>query len=295
MMSKGIRQLWLQNAQGERIPLNGQTSIYAYDLHGLGFSLSPKFADLGYGFFAAVADANDPQGSPGMTLVFTKNPYDVYQRFINWLAVSGNAVTLVYQPTGSQEFLTDVTIASLQKAELDEVGWLRCPITFYASSPWYRPLPTTFDMESTASDNSKRYDYIYEDLIYGDDSASVLSVDLVGAGHLPGALELTYHGPISNPRIRIAGSRSGKNVALCSAKTILAPSDTLHYSSRQNDSHLYKVSAAGEVTDLLDVLDLSTNPFGHIPINEPCTVSLEADSAIVGRAELTIYYHYRSV
>ena len=43
------------------------------------------------------------------------------------------------------------------------------------------------------------------------------------------------------------------------------------------------------------MLDLSTMPFFHIPVNEPCTLSVEADAAFSGSAELTIYYYYRSV
>ena len=56
-----------------------------------------------------------------------------------------------------------------------------------------------------------------------------------------------------------------------------------------------KIGADGTETDLLDALDLSMGPFFHIPVNEPCALSIEADTPVTGRASLLIYYYYRSV
>ena len=76
---------------------------------------------------------------------------------------------------------------------------------------------------------------------------------------------------------------------------VLSVSDTLLFSTRYEDSYVKKRSAAGVETDLLDVLDLSSTPFFHIPVDEPCTISVESDAAINGKADLEIYYYYRSV
>ena len=73
------------------------------------------------------------------------------------------------------------------------------------------------------------------------------------------------------------------------------PSDTLVLSTRYNNSYVKRISASGEETDLLDALDLSTDPFFRVPITEPCTISVEAGAVITGRADLLIYYYYRSV
>jgi hypothetical protein len=76
---------------------------------------------------------------------------------------------------------------------------------------------------------------------------------------------------------------------------VLSPSDTLKFCSRYEDSYVKRIAADGVETDLLDVLDLSSTPFFHIPVDEPCTVSIEADSAFTGSADLLIFYYYRSV
>lgn len=133
------------------------------------------------------------------------------------------------------------------------------------------------------TDESKRYDYEYTDtLIYGADSSSSLSGIIYGAGHIPGALVVKYFGAITNPRVRITGEISGKTYGVCRLTTTLSESDILMISTRYENSFVRRVSAGGAETDLLDALDLSATPFFHIPVDEPCTVSIEADSAITG-------------
>lgn len=290
-----IRKLYLQNAKGARWGLNGDRGVYAHSLAGFGFTLSPNFADLSRGFFIPVDDQAEPQNTIPFTIAFTRNAYETYQSFVNWLASAGK-VTLIYNPTGRQEYCRDVIVNFLQKGEKNVVGWLEIPASFFCSTPWYMPSPTTLDLGSAGEDESKRYDYEYvEDLIYGDDSTASLSGVIIGSGHIPGAIELTYHGAITNPRIRLTGKISGKTYGICSVSTVLQTGDTLKFSSRYEESFIKKISAGGAETDLLDVLDLSTSPFFHTPVDEPCDISLEADAAFTGSADLLIFYYYRSV
>lgn len=290
-----IRKIAIQNAAGLRWSLDGESGVYATDLSGLGFTLSPTYADLTRGFFLAVGDENEPQGSVPFTVFFTRNPYEVYQRFVDWLAAAGT-LTIVYNPTGAQEFLRDVSVNFAQKGELNEVGWLEVPVSFYATTPWYKPIPTSLALDGTGKDESKRYDYRYtEDLRYGSDSSAALSGTVFGSGHIPGALELTYTGGITNPQIRLVGDVSGKTYGICSLTVTLLSTDLLRFSSRYERSFVQRVAADGTVTDLLDALDLSTTPFFHLPVDESCTLSIESDAPFEGTADLTVYYYYRSV
>lgn len=173
---------------------------------------------------------------------------------------------------------------------------LEVPSSFYVKTPWYKPYATTLSLGAAGSDSSKRYDYTYDDdLMYGVDSSGSLAGELRGGGHIPGSLELIYYGAITNPKIRIVGNLSGKTFGICSVTAVLIASDRLEYSSRREQSYVRKVSADGTVTDLLDSLDLSTTPFPHIPVDEPVTISIEADAAFTGSADLTLFYYYRSV
>lgn len=290
-----IRKLYLQNAAGERYGLNGEQGTYASLLAGFGFTLSPIFADLSRGFWVPVSDESEPQNAIPFTVTFTRNPYDAYMAWVDWINAAGT-VTIVYNPTGKHEFCRDVAINTIQKGELNAVGWLEVPCSFYCITPWYSPTPTSLILDAAAAGNNKRYDYRYtSELKYGSDSAAAFSRTIAGAGHIPGALDLEYHGGITNPRIRLTGNQSGKTYGICSVAAVLLPTDTLKISTRYENSYVRKISAAGEETDLLDVLDLSTEPFFHIPVDESCTISIEADAAFSGVADMLIYYYYRSV
>lgn len=290
-----IRKLFFQNAAGNRYGLNGERGAYATGLAGFGFTLSPSFADLSRGFFVPVSDETEPQGTVTFTMVFTRSPYASYAELVNWLAAAGT-VTIVYNPTGAQEYYRDVTGNFFQKGELTEVGWLEVPVSLFCCTPWYKPVPTSLTLEGSGTDESKRYTYRYtKSLIYGADSTSNLSGTIVGAGHIPGSLTMAFTGGITNPRIRLVGNLTGKTYGVCSVTAVLAASDTLLFSTRYEDAYVKKRSAAGVETDLLDVLDLSSTPFFHIPVDESCTISVESDAAINGKADLEIYYYYRSV
>lgn len=290
-----IRKLYFQNAAGARWGLNGDRGVYAHGLSGFGFTLSPSFADLTRGFYIPVSDKAEPQNTIPFTITFTRNPYEIYKMLVDWLTAAGT-VTLVYDPTGKQEYCRDVTINFLQKGEKSAVGWLEIPCSFYCKTPWYLPSPTTLDLGTAGEDESKRYDYEYtENLMYGEDSSASLSGEITGAGHIPGSLELTYHGAITNPRIRLTGKISGKTYGVCSVTAVLAATDTLKFSSRYENSYVKKIAAGGAETDLLDALELSSTPFFHLPVDEPCTISIEADAPFTGSADLLIFYYYRSV
>lgn len=290
-----IRKLAFRNAAGDRFPLNGEKGVYASALSGFGFSLSPSYADLQRGFFTPVSDESEPQGAIAFTLTHVKNPYASHNSLVDWLASAGT-ITLVYMPHGKQEYYRDVAINYMQKGELNAFGWLEVPCSLFCNTPWYLPSPTVLELEASGTDESMRYDYSYtDDLKYGTDSTASCSGTIVGAGHIPGSLELTYFGAITNPRIRLTGDVSGKTYGICSVETVLSSTDALKLSTRYERSYVMKISADGTQTDLLDALDLSTTPFFHIPVDEPCTISIEADNTFVGRVDLLVYYYFRSV
>lgn len=290
-----IRKLFLQNAAGSRWGLNGERGVYASALSGFGYTLSPTYADLTRGFFLAVGGESEPQGTVPFTVYFTRSPYAAYQSFVDWLSAAGTLV-LCYAPTPAQEFRRNVEVSFLQKGELNEVGWLEVPCSFYATTPWYKPASATLTLEAAAEDSSKRYTYCYDaSLMYGAGSSGALSGELRGDGHIPGALELTYYGAITNPKIRLVGAVSGTTFGVCAVTATLTATDRLLYSSRYDLSYVKKKAADGTVTDLLDSLDLSSTPFPHIPVDEPVTISIEADAAFTGSADITLYYYYRSV
>lgn len=289
------REFYFQNQAGERYDLMGKNGVYVRDPAGLGTSASPTFADLRHGFFLSTSSDARPQEAFTGTLVFTRAPYPEYRRFVRWLSHAGKLI-LVYNPDGSQEFYKGLSLNFLQKSELNEVGWLEIPFSFFQTTPWYMPLPTRFDVSNAVSGTPKRYTYRYAaDLRYGANVAGILSATLQGGGDDPGSIVVRYLGAAINPRIRLVGNVSGKTYGSCAAAVTLLPTDTLEYSSDPTHSHLYRISADGAVTDLLPVIRDLSNCWFRLPIDEPCTLSLESDSHIDGTAAITVYYYYWSV
>ena len=136
------------------------------------------------------------------------------------------------------------------------------------------------------------YRYPYR---YGYDSTAALTTSIAGAGHIPGAIRLIYRGVITNPQLRLVGRVTGKTYGVCNLSVILDEGDALEYSSMYRNSYVKRIRADGQETDLLDALDLTLSPFFHVPVSEPCLLSIEADAPFTGRAELWVYYYYRSV
>lgn len=290
-----MRKFYLENSAGERRDLNGQNGVFFKDPTGLGITLARSYADLGHGFFKPISTTAEPQTQPGGTLVFHgPDPYADYRNLINWMSDSEDLV-LVYLPFGTEEYYRRVDINYLSKGELTLVRWLEVPASFSILTPWYRPAPSRLTLATTQG-RELRYTYRYtEDLIYGSSSAATMSADIAKGGHVPAAVKISYTGSILNPRITLKGAASGDTYGVCSLAVSLGASDTLEFSTLNQDSYVRIRSATGIVTDLLDVVDLSIEPFFRVPLNEPCTLEITADDVFTGTADLQIYYYYRSV
>lgn len=290
-----MRKFYIQNSAGERLPLNGENNIYLTDPTGLGLTLAPSFADLKRGFFRGVSDDAEPQNTFNATLTFAgADPYTDYQTFVNWLQQAGQ-LYLIYEPVSGSEFMRQIDVSYLSKSELNNLRWLVIPAAFFCVSPWYRPAATELEL-TNVDGNAIVYPFRYRPtLIYGDDSASSLSAVIFPAGHTPGAIELSYYGAILNPRVRLVGNASGKTYGLCSVTAAMGASDRFELSTLYRDSYVRRVSAGGIETDLLDSVSLATEPFFHFPVDEPSTLTVEADEAFTGSAALTLYYYYRTV
>lgn len=290
-----IRQLSFRNGAGERWGLNGQQDVYASDLSGFGLELAPDFNNLHRGFFSPIQEELEPQIQAGMTLTFTRNPYPQYRALINWLASAGT-LTLIYNPDGTQEYWRDITPASIQKGELDVMGWLSTPCTFLCLTPWYLPVPTDLILDTDEDPDVLRYPYVYTpELHYGADSHAALSGKVSGSGHIPGALRLTVTGTIINPEFNLVDNQTGQQIGSCRVAVSLAEGEQLIFSTRYEESFVKKISASGQETDLLDVLDITADPFFHIPVTGSYTFSIQSEAEISAAAQLQLYYYYRSV
>lgn len=290
-----MRKFYFSNASGERWPLQGEKGVYLSEPSGLGVQLSPSYADLQHGFFVTVDTNVEPQGAPRATLVFTRPAYPTYRQLINWLASAGE-LELIYCPYGTEEFHRRVDVQAVTKSELNKNGFLSCELSLLALSPWYKAAATRFDLESQETDRTMRYNITYtDDLIYGVDATSALSGTISPEGHIPAALSVTFYGGAVSPVISLIGNLTGKLYGACRIADTIAAGETLLFSSDYADSFVRKLTAEGVAVDLLDKIDLNGEPFPRLPLTEPCTLSIAADAAISGAADVLVYYYYRSI
>lgn len=289
-----MRKLYFENASGERIDLNRKNHILASELKGFGISCSPTFTDLGQGFFSEEDTDKHPQQTRGFKLNFVSdNPYQDYRELLAWL--SSNAVHLVYVPYGSEEYSCDISVAEIQKGELNAVGWLVCDAEFYCKTPWYRKDTVSVDMTASYGD-TLRFSYVYtSDLRFGSDVAAEFQAELYGGGQQPAAFILRYIGAIVDPVIRLADARTGETVGLCMLNRSLLASDTLELCTIPNDNYIRLLSADGTATDLIDRIDPTENPFPLVPPGMVCNFAITSGAPITGTATVDIYYFYRSV
>lgn len=290
-----MRKFYFLNDSGERWPLQGEKGVYLTDPTGLGVSLAQTYADLQNGFFVGVSSANEPQSAPHATLLFVRPAYATYRQLINWLAAAGS-LELVYCPFGSDEFHRRVDVQAISKGELDEHAFLSCELSMLARSPWFKAAAARLEISSETVDESLRYDIVYtDDLIYGEDATSSLSGTLHPNGHVPAAISVTFYGGAASPVISLTGQLTGKLYGACRISDTLAVGETLLFSSDYLDSHVYKLTAQGETVDLLAKIDISGDPFFRLPLTEPCTLTIAAQAAISGAADVEVFYYYRSV
>ena len=290
-----IRKFYLQNAAGARFGLNGERGVYFTAPAGLGYELEPPFADLGRGFFAPLDEIAEPQGSLEGDLVIVRPAYENYRALVDWIAAAGSLL-LIYCPYGDAEFQKAVSISHLQKGELDKTRLLTAPVGFNALTPWRKPTPTEIAMTTEAQTGSRpRYSGRYPGR-YGKDAFGTMAANIAAAGHIPGAVLLRYSGGITDPEIRLSGASTGKVYGICRLTGVSIPSGSvLEFSTLWEDSYVRRIGADGSVTDLLQYLDISQDPFFHCPTDEASILTVESDSPFSGSAELLVYAYYRTV
>lgn len=290
-----MRKFYIENEIGSRLPLNGERGIFLSNPAGLGMTMSSDFADIHNGFFREISKNTEPQSTITGDLVFIgDNAYADYRSFVDWCSGSAS-LHLIYKPYGNTEFYRDVYISYLTKTELTDTRWLTVPASFACLSPWYRAAPTNMSM-STESGYVLKYPFSYtSDLIYSSSSAGSMAADIPAGGHIPAAFELTYKGAVINPKISLVGSSTNTTYGICALNATLGDNDTFTVSTFYGKCRVEITDADGKTTDALNNVDLAYEPFPRIPVNEDCVLLMSADSDILGRANVRVYYYYRSV
>lgn len=287
-----FRSFGIQNDAGQGYDLDGKTGIFFYTPSGLGMQDDIKTAELDYGFYHDLKNKIVPQNSIAGELLFINgSPYDLYREFISFVARS-NKLILSYKPYGSEKFYCRGRFEYLQKSELEETGVLRVPVSFIQFTPWYLPKESTLRMRELTGGEMK-YSFTFDseetsDLIYASPLVGSYSVELVPNGHIDASIVFTYPGAIENPVLTLRGSNTNMLYGQCE---VIANVTGFEFSSLYSDSYI--IDSSGN--SLLNGVSPDYNPFFHMPLHEPCILTLTADNVLSETASVKTYYFYRSV
>lgn len=288
------RKFYLQNAEGARIDLNGADAIWARDPVGLGVELSPVTGDLGHGFFKPLQEANRLQGKPGFTLIFSDRDrnYAQYRELMEWIAAAGDGLQLVYCPSGTAEFLRRISLRTARKTEKNDVGWLEIPAELVTLTPWYLPSALNFTL-GQESDELRFDDGRFDVGLFSETQGEAFSAVINPAGTESASLLITFNGTATGLVLALTGLNTGKVYGRCAVSYQILSGDVLEYSSLPSDSFC-RVIRSGVAVDMANYMDPSSSPWMHVPVTEPCQLTMTATS-ITGSATATVHYYYSTV
>lgn len=289
-----IRKLYLQNAAGARIDLNGAEGVYATDLTGFGSQASNSYGDLGRGFYLDV-DPVRAQTTLGFTLKFTRKAtaYAQYLQLTQWIAAAGGGLLLLYEPPGTALYYRRVELARLTKKEKTRVGWLEIPVELKPLTPWYLPSSVAAAAGEIPED-AMRYDLgRYGRGRYLASHVPAFAAQIEPMGDEPAAFTVTYAGAASDLVLSLVGLSTGAVYGRCEIDYEFLTGDVLEYSSAPRDSYC-RVRRGGTVIDLEGRLDLTGEPYILMPVSEGCLLQLSA-SEMHGSAEIRASYYFSTV
>ena len=203
-----MRRFGLITSTGKEIDLtpdpNERNKIFFYQPDGLGYDENTSYRRVGQQW--VLLDRYTGQGSISGTLIFMgTNPYRQFKNFVYDTYRDGLKLTYTVDE-GDTVYKRNVIISSIGKTELNLGGYLECPITFLASTPWYTELTlTTKPVNMTAN-----YGWIWDEhSTWSSDKGSIrfrstvdMNIVINMKTNIVSPCALLIRGPINHPRWR---------------------------------------------------------------------------------------------
>lgn len=294
-----MRLFYLENESGDRKPLNNEAGVFLYLPEGLGVYYDDTYMDVGEGFFTRLKKAVSQRALSCKLCFIGNSPYQLYQEFIDW-CIQSEKLYLIYKPR-SIEYYRQVSIESFSKSEINEHHYLESATSLKFLTPWYLPTALSTQIEevtdTAAIYNVSRYDVAtYSGGVIGDQ----FSAEFTGNGHIPSSIFVRLSGQISaisNLKLSLINKATGTTLGECSLSTGFNPGETLEYSSEYSDSYVRKRSSNNEVSDIIDFVDVTKEPFFRVPVTGNYLLKIEGDNLQGSGAVITafVYRYFKGV
>ena len=185
-----VRNIKLINSEGQAYMLTTQEH-FIHEISGFGFTDQTALQRVG-SLLRPLTEVLTPDSPTGFIFFPEPNAYQKYYEFARF--IRRTPLRLLYNPNGEQEYMMDVRVQSLEKADLVEghTG-LNCAVTFVPLSAWYREVIAIND--GTVGDG-KVYNYTY-DYMYTDSVRQTIKID--SDSDLESPSRITIYGPVEDP------------------------------------------------------------------------------------------------
>lgn len=283
-----MRRFYLVNERNEYKWLDGEAGIYLFNPTGLGVSFEPKFGDLKHGFYTVTSNDTATQGNVAGDLLFDSSngtgPYEKYRKFVDWLTKS-KSLKLHYFPDFLAEyyeedgFYTDIIVEYITKTEktADTQHELLCPISFKLLAPWQASI-RRLEEDYAPSGEETIVIPLYDTETVDGETVSRYMV----AGQMPAPWQLYISKQdITNPVFEVVGVNSGTvyhsmkmTGTIYSNEILEICTDYLHPFAVKRLNPIY--GTEGPDIDLINYIDVSSDAFFKIPIDEECEFRITA-------------------
>ena len=185
-----IREIKVINSEGQIYTL-ATHSHFIHQIGGFGFTDSTAFQRIG-SMLKPLSEVIMPDSPTGSIFFPEPNAYQKYYEFARF--IRRTPLRLAYNPDGQQEYMIDVRVQALEKADLVEghTG-LNCAVTFVPLSTWYKVVIAINDGQVT---EGKVYSYTY-DYTYTNSLRQTIMID--SDSDLESPAKITIYGPVEDP------------------------------------------------------------------------------------------------
>ena len=247
----GISKFYIMNEKSVRWSLNSPEQGVFTNPSGFGIDFENNYLKVGDMWLTNSSKQKQP--TPSGKIVFPKNPYPVFQEFINFLNAAKQLV-LVYQPAGiEKEYFAEIDLVSIQKGGYNKDSVFSVPVKFSCKSLFYTEEQFEYHIERAS--NEIRWDFSFPTK-FNDANYFYFAFD--NDGHVEAPFMLSFIGYCLKPEIQVL--QNGVQIQNIKFNVELQTSDRLTISTF--DDNLF-VEINGE--SRLDVLDFTKENFFKLP------------------------------
>lgn len=245
-------KFYIMNEKSVRWSLNNLDSGIFTEPSGFGIEYSSKYLKVGDTWVSNSIDLKQP--TPSGRMVFTKNPYEAFQAFMNFLNRASQLV-LIYQPAGLEtEYFAEIDVVSIQKGGFNINGkQFEVPVKFICKSLFH--TSEKFEYQIQKAEREIRWDFTWETKF---NDASVVYFVFNNDGHVEAPFILSFIGYCLNPEMTVV--HNGAEIHKVKFNLEMQKNDRLTLSSFDDDLYI-EVNGVNR----MDCLDITNENFFKLP------------------------------